>query len=222
MARKHHTERDRSERRELILDAAMTLFENNGGLKAVSFRQIATVLDISHSAPYRYFANKDDLVCALRARAFRWTELALLEATKQSDSPEQQLELLAKAYIDNGLSRPHRYALMYFNLDDAGTDERSLELMKAKRQALDVCTRVISNGQSSGVFPDSIDPLSASHLLWTTAHGLVALHIAGQLAMGRDTAVLAPTLIEIMKRGIASYRPHSPTDVRKPVGENHV
>ena len=205
MARKRFPEYVRAQKRDEILDGAMAVFERDGGLAGLSFRKLAAEMNLSYSAPYRYFSSKDELVNALRARAYRWIEREMLDAIEGVVSPEEQLELLATAYIRSGTQRPHRYALMFFNLNDTDVARRSLELMTAKRDALDVCTRTIATGQANGDFPKTMDPLTAAHLFWTGAHGLVSLAVAGQFVMGRSIEVLVPTLIGTLRKGIEHF-----------------
>ena len=40
------------------------------GLEAVTMRQLAAELGVSPMTPYRYFGDKDDILAAVRARAF--------------------------------------------------------------------------------------------------------------------------------------------------------
>lgn len=202
MARPKFSEDLRAQKRDQILDAAMAVFEKEGGEDALSFRRLATELGLSYSAPYRYFADKQELVNALRARAFRWIEAEMREAIVGLSEPEQQLESLAAAYIRSGMAHPHRYALMFFALEQLEVARSSIELKAAKRDALDVCTQVIAAGQARGDFPRAIDPLTASHLFWIGAHGLVSLQVAGQFVMGRDVKVLVPTLIHALRTGL--------------------
>lgn len=202
MARPKFSDDLRAQKRDQILDAAMAVFEKEGGEDALSFRRLATELGLSYSAPYRYFADKQELVNALRARAFRWIEAEMREAIEGFSEPEQQLESLAAAYIRSGMAHPHRYALMFFALEQPEGRRCSIELKAAKRDALDVCTQVIAAGQARGDFPRAIDPLTASHLFWIGAHGLVSLQVAGQFVMGRDVKVLVPTLIHALRTGL--------------------
>lgn len=202
MARPKFTDDQRAQKRDQILGAAMSVFEKEGGEDAISFRRLATELGLSYTAPYRYFADKQELMNALRARAFRWIEAEMREAIAGLSEPEQQLESLAAAYIRSGMAHPHRYALMFFALDQLEVAKRSIELKAAKRDALDVCTQVIAAGQARGDFPRAVDPLTASHLFWIGAHGLVSLQVAGQFVMGRDVQVLVPTLIHALRTGM--------------------
>lgn len=205
MARKAFAEAVRAHKRDEIIDGAMAVFERNGGLDGLSFRKLAAETGLSYSAPYRYFADKDELVNALRARAYRWIEREMREAVAGVTLPMHQLTLLANAYIRSGVQRPHRYALMFFKLDDTDAARRSLELKAAKRDALDVCTRAIAASQASGDLPQTMDALTAAHLFWVGAHGLVSLEVAGQFVMGRSIDALVPALIGTLRAGMEHY-----------------
>ncbi len=205
MARKPQSDDARSKKRDDILEAAMTVFEKQGGLEALSFRRLAAEMDLSYSAPYRYFANKDELVNALRARSFRWIGQAMEAAIADIDDPAIRLEALAEAYIRSGIARPDRYALMFFKLDDTEIARRSLELKVARHEALDVCTRAIAAAQVAGLLSDRVDPLTAAHLFWIGAHGLVSLQVAGQFVMGREPSLLVPALIRSLRAGLEHF-----------------
>ncbi|MEC9362636.1 MAG: TetR/AcrR family transcriptional regulator [Sinimarinibacterium flocculans] len=213
MARPPLTDAERDQRREAILAAAMAVFEGDastgcaGGLGAVSFRRIATVAGCSYATPYSYFANKAALIDALRARAFVWMERIMRDAIAPFDSADDRLDALATAYVQAALERPNRYALMFFALEDAEASTPSLELKRAKRDALDVCTQVIAAGQASGEFPATVDPLTAAHVFWSAAHGVVSLQVAGQFVMGRDVQTLIPTLIRVLRSGLEHMQP---------------
>ncbi|TJY64792.1 TetR/AcrR family transcriptional regulator [Sinimarinibacterium sp. CAU 1509] len=201
MARQTFSAEQVESKREQILDAAMQLFEDSG-LSAVSFRKISSLLGCSYSAPYRYFSSKEELVTALRARAYRWIEQAMLEAIAPYTEPLTQLNVLADAYIRAGLERPNRYALMFFELEGSDLGQRSLELAAAKRDSLGVCTKVVTAAHNSGALQLTTDPLTASHLFWAGAHGLVSLQVAGQFVMGRTIDALVPTMIATLMAGL--------------------
>lgn len=211
MPRQSLTEHAVEQRRSEILNAAMTLFEA-GGLEAVSFRKVAAALGCSYSAPYRYFPSKDALLTAMRAEAFRWMERTMLEAIVPTAPPRQRLWQLAEAFVRAGIERPGRYALMFFRLPGVEEGPRSLELAAAKRDSLDVCTRTVAAAQASGDLKLSVDPLTASHLFWAGAHGLVSLEVAGQFVMGRQVHQLVPQMVRTLMAGLeaANGIPASP------------
>ncbi len=190
--------------REEFLDAAVQVFENDGGIDAVSFRNVAAVAGCSYSAPYRYFSGKEELLTALRARAFRWLEKVIRDAVDPGDDPRLQLEAVARAYIEAGLQRPGMYALMLFQ-EDSEFAQRSIELKAAKHDALHTCVEVIAAGQARGVLPDTADALTAAHMFWIGAHGLVSLQVGGQFVMGRSVEELAPVLIQWLETGLEHH-----------------
>ncbi len=208
MARKHFTDEQRQERREEILDAAMQVFETEGGVAAVSFRNVAAVVGCSYSAPYTYFTGKEDLLNALRARAFRWIEGEMKAAIQGKRRATAKLDALARAYINAGIARPQRYALMFFDMENSDIAKASLELKAAKRDALNVCTQVIADGQASGELNDAIDALTAAHLFWTGAHGLVSLQVSGQFVMGRKVDEIVQPLLQSLSLQLA----HAPAE----------
>lgn len=202
MARRRYTENEVAERREALVDAAMTVFEAGGGIAAVSFRNVAAKAGCSYSAPYRYFTDKADLLNAMRARAFRWIEQEMKLAIEGKAGALTRLEALARAYIAAGLARPERYELMFFEIENT-SETPSLELKAAKRDALDVCTQVIAQGQADKELQDQLQPLTASHLFWSAAHGLVSLEVAGQFVMGRKVDELIGPMLQTLAMQLA-------------------
>lgn len=196
MARKRLTDQEIEDRRETILDAAMSVFESGGGVDAISFRTVAKAAGCSYSAPYSYFQGKTDLINALRARAFRWIEQEMKAALRPNQDAFVRLNVLARAYVQAGISRPERYALMFFAMDNDPNSPPSLELQTAKRDALNVCTQAIRDGQQSGDFTADIDPLTASHMFWAAAHGMVSLEVSGQFVMGKTIDQLIAPLLQ--------------------------
>lgn len=208
MARKGYSKEERAARREAFVDAAVQVFEDGGGLHAVSLRHVAAAMGCSYSAPYRYFSGKDELISALRARAFRWIEQSMRAAINRDSNPRTQLKTLAHAYMQAGMQRPGMYALMFFR-QDSEFSQRSIELQAAKHDALHTCVDVIATGQTAGILPNTVDALTAAHMFWIGAHGLVSLEVGGQFVMGRSAATLVPILIQWLEAGLETHDPAS-------------
>lgn len=214
MARQTLSDTQVEQRREEILEAAMQLYEE-GGQDAVSFRKIAALLKCSYSTPYRYFPSKNAMLTSMRAQAFRWMEQSMLQAVDGHKSPLQRLNQLAEAFIRAGVQRPRRYALMFFRLPEPETGPHLEELVAAKHAALDVCTRTVQAAHDNGTLQLASDPLTASHLLWTGAHGLVSLEISGQFVMGRQLDELRPAMIQTLIQGL-QIPPRNRPDASQP------
>ena len=78
-------------------------------------RQLAAELGVSPMTPYRYFADKDAILAAVRARAFNRhaeaLEARLGGAARASRSSASNA--VGQAYLDFALEHPEAYKLMF-------------------------------------------------------------------------------------------------------------
>ena len=186
--------------RESICDAAMELVRDHGA-ESVSFRRIAAKLGCSHTTPYRYFTRKDDIIVALRARAFRAFGATLAQAIRDAHAPAaERLHALVVAYVRAAAADPDSYRLM-LDLNQGNADEDA-ELLAAKEGALGTCREVVAAAVSAGELPRGTDPNVVAHVFWSGAHGLVSLALAQQLVLGCSLDELVVVMAETLVRGV--------------------
>ncbi len=202
MARPHLSPKQVDERRAEILDAAQDLFKDQG-LKAVSLRRIAARAGCSPATPYRYFPSKAHVLLGLRIRAYEAIRLALEAAATTIPDPLDRLRAIAAAYIRFAIEDPATYDLLFHV---GFGPEEDPDLSEAKAQALDVCRRALSDAVANDKLQLDTDVLTAAHLFWAAAHGIVSLHLGGQLVMGRSLDHLAPALIATLTAGLSPGR----------------
>ncbi|GAB4167040.1 MAG: TetR/AcrR family transcriptional regulator [Planctomycetota bacterium] len=164
--------------RNALIDEAMNMIAEKG-VQAVTVREISKRLGVSHAAPYRHFADRTALLCAVAAEGFRRQAEALVSCVADDQTPREQMESLAMAYMDFAVSNPTYYRLMFANEDVAAapTDE----LKEASRKSMDVVMRAYlkaSNG--AGMSPEEAQ--INFMILWTVVHGLTMLLIQGQMS----------------------------------------
>lgn len=166
--------------RERVMAVAMRLFVESG-YEGLSMRAVAAELGVSPMTPYRYLRNKDELFTLVRIEAFR--RLADHQrATAQAHPPGlQRLRALGAAYLAFASDEPQAYRIMFELEQPASADHPELEAeqRRAMSYLLDAVTDAIEGGHLRG------DPLTQAHLLWAQVHGLVSLHLAGKLILGR-------------------------------------
>ncbi len=185
--------------RDALCETATRLFAAHG-YEGVTMRALARELGCSPMTPYRYFENKAAIFETVRmASADRFAD-AIDRAAKAHDEHAARLRALCHAYVDFALAEPHAYRIV-FELDRHDRPEtvsveeaRGWFIMKA---AVEEATR---DGFLEG------DPDLVAHLLWSGVHGLVALHLAGMLALGLDLETLVEAFIERELAGRASSR----------------
>lgn len=108
MSIKERKERERDERRELILDAASEIIAAEG-IGGLSVRKIANKIEYSPSIIYHYFQDKDDIIHHLMKKSYQGILDALTSAQTSSQEPEQKMKEMARKYIDLALHMPDEY-----------------------------------------------------------------------------------------------------------------
>lgn len=185
--------------RESLLDVAQDLLEEDGQ-ESMSFRAIANRAGCSHTKPYSYFDSKADIIDALRVRAYQWVRGTVSAAAAMHDEPIDALRALAEAYVRAGLERPRMYELLY--TDEGAMSETAPALLDAKVAALGVCRDVIAAAAKTGAVELTVDPLTAAHMFWAGAHGLVQLELGGFLVVGRSVDDLLPVAVSTLLKGL--------------------
>lgn len=199
MARRPNSAERVAQVQETLLDVAQRLLEEDGP-DAMSFRAIANLAGCSHTKPYSYFDSKADIIDALRIRAYEWLLGILTTAAASHEQPLDALRAMAEAYVRAGIDRPRLYELLYTDQGElAETDER---LLDAKAAALDVCCNAIAAAAEAGEVQLMTDPLTAAHVFWAGAHGLVQLEHGGFLVMDRSVDDLGPVVVSTLINGL--------------------
>src|SRR5665647_3402764 len=89
--------------RDALIQAALREVEL-GGPEAVSIKALAKRLGVSQPAPYRHFADREALLAAVTAEAFRQFSATLRESIRKP-SRRSKLSRLAQATLAFGLRR---------------------------------------------------------------------------------------------------------------------
>jgi len=175
------TQSDVADFRERLCDVATRMFDARGP-EGFTMRELAAELGVSAMTPYRYFKDKEDILAAVRARAFnRFAES--LEAAFQSDGKAaDRARAVYEAYVAFAFGEPAAYKLMF---DLTQPDENLYpDLVKANSRARATMTDhvrlMIGAGELEG------DPEMIGHVFWASLHGTIVLKLAGKLAPAFD------------------------------------
>jgi AcrR family transcriptional regulator len=176
--------------RDRLCDAAEKLFAEHG-LEAVTMRQLAAVLGVSPMTPYRYFADKDAILAAVRARAFDRHGAALETAFHNTQGDRRaKSKAMGQAYVSFALENPDAYRLM-FDIDQP-TATQYPELVKAAARSHSTMTLHLREMMAAGEFKG--DPDVVGHMYWASLHGPIMLHLSGMLAPNVPLATLTRSL----------------------------
>jgi AcrR family transcriptional regulator len=163
--------------RDRLVDAAARLLDE-GGPAAVTLRQVGTLAGVSHNAPYKHFADKQDLLAAVAARELVAQQAAMARLSRGRRSPAEVVRGLMHGYVRWGTRHPARFKLTF----GSWTND-SPELAQAATAARTAFVAAVAAAQDDGALPPG-DPDRMTALLPAAAHGAVDLALAGHLSPG--------------------------------------
>jgi len=174
--------------RDALCAAATRLFAEQG-YEGVTMRALAKDLGCSPMTPYRYFENKAAIFENVRLAAANRFADAIDAAVKAHDDHAARLHAMTHAYVGFALEEPHAYRII-FELD---RDRRPDPITVEETRAWFIMRGAVSDAIDAGVL--SGDANVVAHLLWSGVHGIVALHLAGMLALGLDLESLVDAFV---------------------------
>lgn len=188
--------------RTRLCAAAETLFAEHG-IEAVTMRELAQALGVSPMTPYRYFKDKDAILAAVRAAAFRRFSMALETAMIEPCDAVTRSRRAGQAYIEFALAEPQAYRLM-FDLTQPTQGEYP-ELLSALDRARRTMTVHIEAMIHAGLLEG--DPELIGHLFWSMLHGMLMLQINCKLAPSVDPMALRRLALTTILRGLGVSPP---------------
>lgn len=172
-------ERERSELREKILDAARELFITDG-YEGVSMRKVAEKIEYSPTAIYVYFTDKEDLFHQLCQEDF--AKLAhVFQRDAQIPNPLDRLKQIGRTYAEFGRLYPNHYKLMFMTPHPAPEfDETDREIQgNPESDAYAFLRQTMKQAIAGGYLrPELTDADLISQTLWGAIHGAISLQIA--------------------------------------------
>jgi AcrR family transcriptional regulator len=179
MGVKERREREKSETREKILDAARELFVTEG-YEGVSMRKVAEKIEYSPTAIYVHFADKEELFRELCHQDYaRLAEV--FQSSVISADPIERLKQIGAIYIDFGMRYPNHYKFMFMTPHPQHElDEVDREMMgNPERDAYAFLKWAVQEAIDAGSFREDVrDAELVSETLWASVHGVISLEIA--------------------------------------------
>jgi AcrR family transcriptional regulator len=206
MGVKERREREKSETRDKILDAARELFITEG-YEGVSMRKVAEKIEYSPTAIYVHFADKEELFRELCHEDY--AQLAkVFQSSMISTDPIERLKQIGAIYVDFGIRYPNHYKFMFMTpVPVHEPDEMDREIMgNPEVDTYAFLKWAVQQALEAGCFREEFtDADLISQTLWASVHGVISL----QIAKGSDFWVewrpiqdRAQMMLDITMRGL--------------------
>ncbi len=180
--------------REACVDQALAII-GDVGVEALSIREVARRLGVSHQAPYKHFPSSDHLLAEVVRRTYRQFS-EYLEARPRNGDPGDDLKSGGVAYFGFAREFPLHYRLLFSTpLPDPASHP---EMMAEARHAFQLLYADI--GWVKPGASDTERQLDAL-FVWATVHGLASLMQTAALdQIGLDPGVLDQAMPHALHR----------------------
>jgi|HigsolmetaAR201D_1030396.scaffolds.fasta_scaffold14961_2 AcrR family transcriptional regulator len=155
-----------------LIDAGIAIL-NEQGLPALSLRNVAQRIGVSHTAPYAHYNDKHALIAAIAAAGYQeFTQTLQAIELQHADKPLAQLCSSAWAYYQFSQRSP-----AHFRLTFSGTVEQQHDypdFIAAAHECFNQVLSIVGNAQRAQLLkPGPIELLTIS--VWGMVHGVVLL-----------------------------------------------
>lgn len=186
----HHGDLRRS-----LIQAGSKIIEEKG-LAGLSLREVARAAGVSHTAPYRHFRDKADLLAAIAQVGFeQLTDDAGKAARHHDGDPEKQFVAASVQYVLFGVRHPRMAHLLFGGVINMRTAPRDLK--QASWAAFQIVETIINDGKETGIFRNR-DTMELAVTTWCGIHGLAQLISGGYLTRLAATEQQVETLGEMV------------------------
>jgi len=175
------------------------------GPAAVSLREVARIVGVSHNAPYRHFPTRQALLAAVAAYGFE-TLFNEMKASHRSSDPAEHLQEIGRAYIAFALRHRGAYQLMFSDEVQKSEYPELREIAEAGFQSLLEHVTALNPA-----LPELL-ARGATTAVWGLMHGIAHLILDNQLKDTGADDVGHTRLIDLATRILVAGLIHAKID----------
>lgn len=174
-------EREKQQRIDMIMDAALEVFAEKG-LKNATMDDVAEKAELSKGTIYLYFKSKEHLFFAIDMRAGLMLKERFAEAARSEKTGKLKVRAIGRAYYQFCFDYPNYFRAMSYvgNMDPQtfGTIANEMQdkgVQGYKGSSLAILAAAIEAGHQDGSIAKDVDPWLFSILLWSTSNGVIEM-----------------------------------------------
>lgn len=160
-----------------MIDEGLAFIESHT-VDELSLRELARRLKVSHTAPYRHFQTKEDLLAELIKTGFsKLNDAFLIELNNDKLSFDQLYHRMGVVYVTFFMQHPSLARLMFSS--DLCDTEKYPDTKSCGDAAFMSLLEMIQKGQTSGYLMEG-DPMPLALTTWSAVHGMASLFMDHQ------------------------------------------
>ena len=114
---------------------------------------------------------------------------------------------VGRAYLQFAVEEPDYYRLMFEVPDKSSSRPTAEQLAVVKRSQLPLY-EAVKTAAEAGLLEGS--PMTVTNLLWAALHGVISLHLADKLTVGRTFEQLSDEMLKLLSRLTRSAQRREP------------
>jgi|SRR6185437_6380606 AcrR family transcriptional regulator len=163
--------------RSALVDAAIDVIADRG-VRGFSLAEASRRLGVTTAAPYRHFADRDELLATVAGSALGVFADMLRDAADAADTPAQRLAAMAGAYVRFAAQRRPLFDTIF----NSGLDKSRYPELQRAWEPVDALLAVVlqvcdGDAPAAEALADAVE---------ATAHGHAMLLIDGEYGQGPD------------------------------------
>jgi AcrR family transcriptional regulator len=168
--------------RSALVDAAIGVIADRG-VRDFSLAEASRRLGVTTAAPYRHFADRDELLATVAVRALDVFAAMLADAADAAEAPARRLAAMAGAYVRFAAQQRPLFDTLY----NSGLDKSRYPELQRAWEPVDALLAVVlevcdGDTAAADALADAVE---------ATAHGYAMLLIDGEYGEGPDAVIAA-------------------------------
>lgn len=176
-----------------------------GQLDSITLQKLGKRLGVAPSAPYRHFASKSLLFCAVATRACGRFRDSLHAVRIQTELPPQdRLRQMVMTYFSFALENPDRYRLLF--REPLVGENQTPALAESRARSFEELLLMLKECQDTKVIGQG-DRERQAMFIWSTMHGMSSLLVDKHLQLAEEEDNCLVFLCESIMRGLTVSAP---------------
>jgi len=195
--------------RSALIEASLRLIQEKG-VRALTLREIGSMVGVSRMAAYRHFADKSDLLGAISEAGFAaFADALKLARDNAPNSFPARLDAMALAYVRFAMEHQAYYEVMFSS--PAEKKRLTREQCAAAESSFRILEDTIRDGKARGEVRAGCSTMLA-RAVWSLVHGISTLKLETDLSETGGGTKLVLFCSEMMKTGVLTLctEQHSP------------
>lgn len=175
-------ERERQQRRAMILEAARRVFFRHG-FRNATMEMVAAEAELGKATLYEYFATKEELYVALLEQGLHLLDAMMLEASQEAATKPivEAIRTIARRYWQFAHEQPEYFTLLMHVSTaielplEKVRPELLEELHRLQEQAILRGLALVRRGMEQGIFPPDVAPERVLAEFWVVLSGAILL-----------------------------------------------